>query len=309
LASFSPASRNPAIGGVAFTTLWVAVVASLVLSAVRLSYLVPESSLDTLSEAVRRDFREGDLLLVVPAHAVGVRQRLGDLPLYEPRHFSPDLLDGCRRVHLIELAMRGVDHTLYDELAARAEAVAERSFPGARTTTFRLRAPTRVVFDLRRDIEQLTVVAEYHDENPTLCDRFDRDRWTCPGKPGWNHVGRAIHDVQDELRECVWMHPITAGGKLRITLPPRPENGTLQLRGGFGFTRYAADNAAAPVRVRLFAGEQRIIDIEHPVGHTWHRIDQPFAATSEPLTLQLESDNNGAAHFCMALRWVEGEAE
>jgi hypothetical protein len=279
---------------------------SLGLSWCRVARVPADSDLDAAAAHVRRVYRAGDLILVEPHTQVGPRRRLGDLPLREPRSLAVADLVGIDRIHLVETGAVGSDQISRSVLAVHGTATGEAAFGQVRVTTFDLEA-REVLFDLAAAVAQLTVIASYPDGDVRACERFADRRWTCPRDPDWSWVGPTIRAMDDQPRECVWMHPLRAGGVLRIELPPITLDGDAEVVAHFGFTLDAARRAAAPVDVRLLAGDELLVQQRFPVQPGWVPLRAPLAReATQPLALELRTRNNGAAHFCGALRVVGG---
>lgn len=278
--------------------------ASAVLSAVRLAHRVPAESLDAAARIVRDSFAEGDLVVSAPASISGPRQRLGDLPFVAPSRLRPEELRPYRRVHLLELDVIGADASLGDALVSLGRVEHEQRWSGVRLRRVHLARHDVKRFDARAELRRMKVSARYPDGAVASCSSFDRDRWMCPRDPQWNYVGRATVTIDDEPRACVWAHPVAAGGALVLELPaitPRPRLVT----GGFGFTTYGARAAKAPVDVRLWAGEALVYEGRHPVTPEWRRFEVEHPQSDVPLRLELSTTNNGAAHFCFDLALVD----
>ncbi len=285
----------------------LSIAASLLLSAWRITSIVPEASLDAAAVVVRERFHDGDLIIVEPWPQVGPRLRLGDLPLLEPKALHRDDLVGFRRALLLELDTIGASGRSHDLLTEIATGEAVDAWPDLRLTTFVLRAPVRVLFDLHREIDRVRVTARYPGGEAEPCDRFRRDRWSCPRNPDWSYVGREIRDIGNEPRTCVWLHPLHRGGELTVELPPElvvHTPGAFVL-GGYGFTDHAARAAQAPVELRIEAGAETLLDVAHPVSTGWQRYRAALPPDHGPLRISVRSENNGVAHFCFALRVME----
>ncbi len=291
----------------AFVVALLGTALSLAGSARRLVHLPDDVALDGAAAAVRADFQEGDVVVVTPYYPEGARRRLGDLPLLQPRRLEASMLDGFSRVHLLEIDALGEDDAARQLLIQRGTPNATRDFAGVQLTTVSLHGPARTVFDLGRDLEKSTARASYPDGAALRCDRWERDRWTCPRDPGWSYVGRESFLIGDERRDCVWLHPVKAGGVLTVETPPLEPavpGSRREVALAFGFTAHGARAAAAPVQVRLRAGEEEIWRGSVPRGPGWHEHRVPLGEAAS-LALELESANNGAAHLCGALRVLE----
>lgn len=304
-----------------------ALVLSLGLSAWRWTHAPDLDSIAAVAQRVEGSWQAKDVVVVAPGSVVQVRQRLGHRPLIDwlPRRDTGPLdLFGFSRVHLIQLNTPA-EWLVGDPLAGHEVNLVQHMDAGyAQWRLYQLARPTRLHFDLTEEVADLAVTAIYPDTAPLPCTDRRKGRTVCPRDPGWNYVAAEVHTIGGEARSCVWLHPVAGGGALRLELPAhlfwRPST---MIVAGMGFTAHAARTAQAPVRVRLVA-EHRPWDlwtVDHPVIPAWRtfrfRLGDAldWAPTAAPATaaplgrlwLQIESENNGAAHFCMALRLVEEE--
>jgi hypothetical protein len=279
-----------------------AVLASLALSGWRLSHQIAAADLDAAATAVRDGFVAGDLIIVDPPFMSGPRERLGDLPLVAPRTLVADDLFGVARVQLLSLDAIGVRPEVASTLAALGTLAAERAFGGVAWRTYRLAAARHKLFDLRESVAALVVTARYADGVEGACKSWDRDRWTCPRDPSWSYVGRETLNIDSEPRDCVWLHPLPAGGVLKVELPAVAGDRESVLAGGFGFALESARRVKAPVHVELWSGQERLFVTDHEPQVAWRRFQIPFVADpATPLRLEVSTKDNGASHFCMSL--------
>ena len=273
-----------------------AVLASVILSGWRLRHQVAE---------VRATFETGDLIVVEPPYIVGPRQRLGDLPLVEPKTLSPDDLVGFSRVLLLHLDVIGAKDGYRRLLTELGSLEAEQHWGLIGLTIYRLTNPAKILFDMRAEVPRLKVSVRDGDGTEAACDKFDRDRWVCPRDPGWSYVGRETLDIDGEPRECVWMHPMPAGGVLQVELPAITGAASRVLVGGYGFAREAAERVHAPVQVEITHSHERVFSGAHQPGVGFERFRAPFSSGDGPIDIAVTTNDNGASHFCMALKVVE----
>ncbi|MBI5509733.1 MAG: hypothetical protein HY903_13345 [Deltaproteobacteria bacterium] len=278
---------------------------SVALSAYRLRHQVAQVDLDAVSALIRAQFAPGDLVVVEPSTLSGPRERLGDLPLVEPYSLEAADLDGVRRVHLIHLDVLGVRTDFAEILARVAEREAFATFGRVQVTRFRLRHPTRTLFDLRAQLGEARVRARYADGVTAPCDRFERDRYLCPRDPAWNYVGRDTLAIDHQPRDCVWMHPVANGGRLEIELPPMTAPGSMTIAAAFGFAAEAIGRVRRPVHIELQRDADVLLALDHEPREGFERVRVPLAASPAPLTLVLSTSDNGAAHLCGSIRIVE----
>jgi hypothetical protein len=283
--------------------LVLTLLASVSLSLVRHAGVVPESTYRDLSSAVRARFVAGDLIVATPHYLIGPQAVLGDLPFLAPRQLVSGDLDGHRRVHLVAVGGAGSAGELLERLGV---AEARLLIGDVALTTYALRQPTRVVYELGRGLERAKVTARYADATTVVCDRWQRDRYVCPRDPSWSYVGREVVMAGSEARSCVWLHPLGRGEELRVELPQLGPGPGLVVALGYGFTDQAAERARAPVTLRVYAGERSAYEAAAapPAGWTRARVE----VGDQPVALTVETSDNSAAHFCVTLALVEPEA-
>ena len=294
------------------------VLCSLLLTAGRRVRQVPEASLDAAAAFVRANYAPGDVILVNPPTQVGPRLRLGDLPLWEPRDLRPaalrDLVMAHGRVHLMQLDALGSDTAVHEVMATLGEAIGSGDWPGVHVRRFELKPPGQLILDVFRDLEQASVSLR-RGEHLQSCAHFQNQRWLCPQSPSWNYVGRTLMEFEKDSRTCVWLHPARAGTRLFLSLPftknseggqePGSEATSWRVEGGFGFTHYGARYGRAPVALRLLANGRELTRWTHARGQGWIPFERVFGEElrhATALELEVQSRDNGAAHFCGNLR-------
>ncbi len=300
--------------------LYAVLFLSVLLSLWRITHAPSENAIKKLAQRMRASWHSGDVVVVVPDSVVFLRQELGDLPIIEwPGHGGDIDIEGFSRVHLVEIntPMASFLTPPFGDLSA-LKAVEGASYEGHGLHWQLFDVPTSgtLLFDLATEVYNLDVTVTYPNAAPQACTRRANNRITCPRDPGWNYVGKEIHMIDGQPRTCVWLHPVQKGGTLRVDLPAHliksgENTGRLRFNGGYGFTAHGAQRAQAPVHTRLLAqsGGWDVWNAQAPVDPTWHTFNFEFDANTlkarGQLSLQIESENNGAAHFCMALRLLQ----
>lgn len=281
----------------------------------RLAHRISDASLDEVAAQVRAAYRPGDRIVVHPAHAIGPRLRLGDLDLIETDAPSVDELARARRVHWLELDMLGADPGAREIVHALGTVTQALERGGLRWETIDVAAPRRVLFDLAESVAGLRVTARYPDGVVAACDRFASGaRWLCPRDPEWNYVGREILTLGREPRRCVWAHPVAGGGSLTLELPTLARSSAAQVVVGGGFTLHGSRWARAPVKVHVREGERLVATHTQPVDGKWRVTRAGLAAKADasaptpvdaqappPLSVEITTSYNGAAHFCLSV--------
>jgi hypothetical protein len=116
-------SRSRFVSRLQLGLIITACVASLVLGAVRRAHVSSRAAFEQIAEQVRAEYRQGDLIVVVPFHQSTPRLLLGDLPLVEPRIFEPLALQTHERLLLVSV----------DAIGGRADLVHDIESLGAVT--------------------------------------------------------------------------------------------------------------------------------------------------------------------------------
>lgn len=288
--------------------LALSVVASLALTALRVSRVPGDGALDAAAADVRRGFRPGDLVVTTPPWMAGVQARLGDLPLFPVRELDPADLAGFARVWLVEVRGTGVDDRVRRALATLGPLTDVRASSDVRVSLMAFDRPRTAIFDLWRDLARVRVLARYAGTTAAAeCGPWTGQAWPCPRSPEWSYVGREVHALGNVPRPCVWAHPLPAGGVLRLELPALPAPaGPRSLALGLGFLDEVLGRARAPVGLRVTRGAAVLWRGERPVVEGVGRVELPLGDDRAPLALELETTNEGAAHFCLSATVLDG---
>lgn len=286
---------------VAVGSVIVGLLASLAGSAVRLAHAPGEMELDVAAGAVTELWRDGDVLVLSPSWMLGARRRLGDRASLEAGAISEQALWRHRRAWVVtEPSVWGPTQPPESLLSmGRVVLASDAALWPPTVQLIELSHGRRVLFDSYRQVEQLTVTAFYADGQQAACDRWDRDRWSCPRDAGWSYVGRQILDIGGAPRLCLWLHPLAAGGRLEVALPPFSSAGETRLAGGYGFSANGARSARAPVHLSVRDAGQSVVELEHERSSRWQSLDVVLPETSmHEVVVTVTSRDNGAAHFC-----------
>jgi hypothetical protein len=288
--------------------LGLALVASLVLSAVRMSRVPSEAALDGVADEVRRGFRPGDIVLTTPPWMAGVQARLGDLPLLPMRDLEPAELDGFGRVWLVEVRATGADDRVRRALSGLGHLTDVTTSGDARLARVTLTHPRAAVLDLWRDLARVRVLAHYAgNAEGVTCGPWSGQAWPCPRSPEWSYVGREVHALGNVPRPCVWAHPLPPGGVLRLELPALPSpSAPRSLALAFGFVDEVLGRARAPVSLRVTRGGEVLWRGQRPVVEGVGRVELPLRDDPAPLALELETTDERAAHFCLSATVLDG---
>lgn len=136
-----------------------------------------------------------------------------------------------------------------------------------------------------------------------VCDRWNasKRRWDCSPPNRWLYVGRALREVGDDPRECVWAHPLDRGRTLRIetTVPP---SDTIRVRDSFDL-RAARYPRTGSVLLQVFVDDELAVE-DHvgPKDYDWEPHDIDVSDHEGPVDLRIEIDLKGSVKerfFCL----------
>ena len=126
-------------------------------------------------------------------------------------------------------------------------------------------------------------------------------RWDCGKQARWLYVGRALREVGDDPRECVWAHPLDKGRTLRIEAVT-PKSRAIRVRGSFDL-RAARLPRTGEVLMQVFVDDE--LKYERHVTHDDHAYaahDIDVSQLPGPAKLRIEVDLKGSIKdrfFCL----------
>ncbi len=154
-----------------------------------------------------------------------------------------------------------------------------------------LPAPS-VRFDFRAQVGVATVTM-----SGARCERAVRGGVACGGEP-WRRVTREWLLVSENADDAVWSHPPPRGEVLELAWDAVPLGDTLVVRAGF--TREGADQARAPVRLRVFADDVELGAVVRAPAFAFSvaRLDtRAFAGRQARVRFVIDTDDNNGARF------------
>lgn len=272
----------------------IAAVAELVAHQVILARVPATQDFEDAAEVVRRDYREGDLVVVAPAWLAEARRALGPEVLPRRDQARPDEAAYHR---LWEVSARGAR-------APESKALTpdlERAFGRVTLRRYPLTARAKVLFDFVEGMHLVRVDA-VRDESRRPCSRRGH-QWTCEpgGRDRW--VGtETISDLEHRPRRCIWAHPLSRGDVLRLEFPRVPRGRTLE---GHTATDYVVGRHCGPEPVDLAVeidGEVVINVRHHDCGSwtSWHQfsVDVPGGPGTAEVAFLVTARNPDRRHFC-----------
>lgn len=230
------------------------------------------------AERVRREWREGDLVVAAPTWADPlVREQLGDLLSLEDAGRS----DLAQYRRLWALSIRGHRPV---EAPSEAPEISEQIGP-VRVLRWNLRPP-RVLYDFTEHVPEARVsMVQGGGEMPCAWRNEGRprggglgagamtpaERHVCDARRPWLWVGTTVQDdLNLQPRFCVWQHP--AGAEpVRATFSDVPLGDEIVLYGGI-YYEHERDLEHGPVHVAVFVDGEEIGRMVHRDGDGWKRM-------------------------------------
>lgn len=279
----------------AATALVAPLLAALVFSWLRLlgaGCHVPEEAdyLAALRALEGQGFARGrDALAVLPAWSLRPLRVLGDLDPISGDALADQPLE--RYARLFVLLEPDGEQAFASVRARHGEPAAMERFGRVQLARWDLPAPS-VRYDFRARVADATVTM-----GAAPCDREVRGGVSCGGEP-WRRVTREWLLVSENADDAVWSHPPPRGERLEIAWDAVPLGDTLVVRAGF--TREGADQARAPVRMRVLADDVELgVVVRAPAfAFAVSRIDtRAVAGRVARVRFLIDTDDNNGARF------------
>ncbi len=281
--------------------------------------VVDEQDWVAAAERVRREHRDGDLVVVAPEWADPIlREHLGDVISLEDAGHS----DLAQYERLWVLGIRG--HLP----AERPEGAPELDEQFGRVRVLRWRLPpSEVLYDFVENVADARVtMVENGAERPCPWREEGRARGgglgagpitpaarhACDPRRPWLWVGATMQDDLDlRPRWCVWQHP-SGPEPIRATFDDVPLGERLVLYGDL-YYEHERDRAHGPVSVAVRVDDEEIARMTHVDGDGWKRL---VASTQRPgqhrergrVTIEVTAPDPNLRSICWAAT-TRAEAE
>jgi hypothetical protein len=255
--------------------------------------------------ALRTDFVDKDLIILVPHYATMAREFLGDLhPVATRRPLNLDW-SAHRRVWVYGLF--GSAGELRPEIEAAGHRHQKRLVDedGITVDLYEVHEPATIVFSFR---DQLKKARVYHEIKPGQIERCDKwmdkngqggadyGRWSCKKDAEWFYVSPEWHRMGDHLELCLWAHPPNMG-RLVIEYPSVPMTG--QLLGVAGHTLNGSLHARAAIDLTVSVSGQASQSFGFDLNEHYRRfaLTTPVTGTAT-VSFAVSTPDAGANHFC-----------
>jgi len=185
---------------------------------------------------------------------------------------------------------------------ADATALPRQRFEQVEVASFTYPQDHRVLFDLRRSLEQLDV--RLIGEPELRCNEVRRGGgWSCPGQPGWMHVSPTDLRVEGSPWPSVWAHP-SATRTLRLDLGSQQLGDRIELQAALS-DGAATTQGGAPVRLRLEVegiGSRSLLRSNRSGVAT---VTMPTSPGRAVIRLFIDTTNDARRHLGINLRIID----
>jgi hypothetical protein len=253
-----------------------------------------EGDFERAAVVVRREYRDGDLVVVAPLWLANARRALG--PEVMPRRDQARPDEAIYR-RLWEVSTRGARASESDGLAPDLE----QTFGRVTLRRFPMTPRARVLFDFVED-QTLAEVSEVSGGRVRPCSRHGlRSRCEPGGREQW--VGtETISDLDHRPRRCVWAHPLSRGRVLRLHYPRVPRGRTLE---GHTATDYVVGRhcGQAPVDLAVEIDGEVVLNVQHHDCGGWtswqdFSVEVPDGPGTADVAFLVSAPDPEGRHFC-----------
>ena len=251
---------------------------------------------EALSAHLHREWAGGDVLAVTPFWAERIREYAGDLAVINPPRLVDEDLSRSSRLWLLSVFGYAKDRDLLGTLSRKYRLASEKRFGKLDLYLFELPPPAKVAFDFLARIDAARVTVQKTGE-PKECQWRD-NKWSC-NSSSWEYVGPAILDVDDNPRQCIWAHPVTAG---TVTVEFKDVPLGRRIVGHHALTAAAARVPdGMPVTLEAEIDGQPALRSTNQNRKGWNRFEidtARFSGTSHAVTFKVTTPRDGMRHYC-----------
>ncbi len=250
----------------------------------------PMSDWEAAAQAIRKEHKPGDLVVIAPEWATHGRLALRELMPLEDQARA----DASTYSRLWEVSIRNSE--ALEAKGLRSDR--EQRFGKVRVRRFMLPPPAKVRYRFLHHVAdaQVSTLDASGSEQP--CDlTAGTVQWRCNRMP-WSWVGPiVIDDLEYRPRQAIWAHPMQ-GVVTRLVFPNVPAG--KRIRGYTGI-RYlgAREGGKPPVRLDVFVDGVKRLQVEHHDEDVWKRFEVPLehVGSSMEVRFEVSCKATGNRHF------------
>lgn len=277
------------------TLIWPAILLLLLLFVVgqkiSQSLHVPsEQDLQQAGKYIQQHYQTNDAVAVSPPWALRSLQYLGSIKAT----FDPQLAEHPPEAERLWVLAEAEGQEQIDQLGKTHKQIEAKKFGRIEVALFNMGE--------QRSFHAVDHIADAQVQiqakaGPVACDQWKNDRWTCQGRPEWQHIGVEALDVDLAPRPIIWAHPAPAGEQLQIAFDNVPLAQSLDIMAGN--TVHGAQFGKAPIVIDLYIDDRKVGSHSftgYPLQH-WRVDSHELAGQKHHVKLSLHTSDNGANHF------------
>ncbi len=241
-----------------------------------------------LKTTLKKEVKSGDIVIYFPDWEKNDILSLDGLPIIvsQEKHYLN--LYGFKRTFIV----KNTKSYTNKDIPILNEMLLNKRYNAGRYEVEEYRLP---FFNLSSQIDNIEVYLE-QDEHQTECKK-ESQKYKC-GESGWQYVGLTTVDINGQLAECIWAHPI--GGKkiiIRANLPIMISGnfifyGALASTSGFDYNKPEID-------INIFINEKKVFSSKVLREREWLKNKFTFKEEKgRSLKIEIYTPSEYKNHFC-----------
>ena len=260
---------------------------------------------NAIEDSLRTRGSVQDLLLFEPGWLAGYAQdhsRFSPYSVVTARDIKKDWIPPAPRIWLLSV----IPHSPSDRFLKRLGFSAGQTqvLYAVQVTPYE-RPAKGALFNFSDHVNEANVFINYGEEKIQKA-RWENSAWVFEGNPmDWNQVGVRAEPFRNQIRRCIWLHPLEAGFKT-ISFSNVPMGKAIRLVGGITDSGLKTPPGASVI-LHVRVGGERIetLEFKDTDRSFEHKIPaQKFSGTNRQVDFEVQTSDQGQRHFCFSA-WSE----
>ncbi len=262
--------------------------------------------------AAKAGLQDADRVIVHPPWRDDVAAAIRDANILPPgvdasEAFAPRHAEPWGAIGFVLERGAPLPATLANRIAAHGKVLADQN--GVQVVLVDDTSAASSDFSARLSKAQVTIEKQGGDITRCKWDAVKR-RHTCPGHPGWMHVGLETVVTNKKNERCIWAHP-TTGGKVAVRFEGVTVDKELELSHALADSAMR-NKSGKPVTASVFVGGALVgrHAKQNRPGFDRKRLTVPEGKRGKNKNVRVEitTRDDGARHYCFRLRSVGGKS-
>jgi hypothetical protein len=207
--------------------------------------------------------------------------------------------DGYRRLWIV------ATHDRLARLKLPLNSLDQRDFDQGTAVGLYALPTSTTLLDLRKSLATAVVQVGGPSEWRACTWQADRSRFSCGG-PSWQDVWADLQEVGNTRRDCIYLHPPSDKGAVRLTVP---SSGAAKVEVRVGNRLWAVRHGeeGTPVRFRVLVGGETRRELNLPTADfAWHALSTELLAAdlNKPVTFEAYAAKEAWRELCFEARLV-----